>query len=127
MTLLLLACLAALLCWYAASSGVLSQIVTAPQVDYRPSVHATVKHGIWADRVRQCIDNGGTQQIWLRPDDNRWLRLCEVNPGYWGIQVLEKVNEKWEEVTAYVRQRPTSLAKLSQILGNQGAKLVWFK
>ncbi len=100
----LLACLV-----FAAAGRELSLPTTPPQVyaaaaplpKYTPHEHAEW-HSEAAD-VRTCTENGKSVMTFRgKRFSNRFAWLCQLPDGRWGVHVLEKVGEKWQEITAFV-------------------------
>jgi hypothetical protein len=64
--------------------------------------HAEIKHKDEALLARNCLDKNGPNIIYNK-SDTRKVRLC-LMPDKSGlaIQVLDLIDKKWEEITAYV-------------------------
>ena len=59
-----------------------------------------------ANAVRACTENGNSTMTFKHLEfNNRYAWLCQLPDGSWGIHVLEKVGDAWEEVTAFVREQ----------------------
>jgi hypothetical protein len=75
--------------------------------------HATTKHNEAAIVARNCIDRHGMDMFYFKSDD-RGVQLCFINLNgtsfeFLGIRVLEKINGKWEELTAYINEDVTTV------------------
>jgi hypothetical protein len=87
-------------------------------------MHANLTHPAGeAETVRQCISNHGVMQLWEL--GNKQFRVCELQPGTYGIQVILKdAQGAWREVTSFVRSthgKPANLDKVMQYLERLGA------
>jgi hypothetical protein len=92
------------------------------------SVHAFARHGEDAERVRACMDQDGYIQIWYNPLLDRYLRVCEIRGGKFGIQVLQLDDDGiWHEITSFVKNRMKNLGQVERYLQNSGSFKVWPK
>lgn len=87
------------------------------------SISHAFKHGIDAEAVHQCLDKHGHNSLWMNPYNEHYIRVCNMEDGRAGIQVVKKVMGKWEEVTAYIPKAED----LVKYLTDSGAQLVWPK
>lgn len=85
--------------------------------------HGTVKHGTEADQVRQCLNDHGHMQLWSHDDWEHKARVCEVEPGVFGVQIVKLIAGKWEEITAYIPRQATG--GIAKYLEEIGYRLVW--
>ncbi len=86
--------------------------------------HAIARHGMDAAAVHQCLDKNGHSSLWMNPYNDHYIRVCNMQDGRAGIQVVKKVGGKWEEITAYIPKKAGDLVKF---LTDSGAELVWPK
>ena len=75
--------------------------------------HGVAKHRMDAVLTRNCLDKYGIDFSYFKTD-TRNVQLCLIEPkedGFYalGIRVLEKINGKWEELTAYVNRNITTI------------------
>jgi hypothetical protein len=89
------------------------------------SAHAVEKHGDEAERVRQCLNDKGEIQVWFRPGTDRYIRVCEVEPGMFGIQIVRKDGWIWKEITSFIKNKFHRLDLIERYLSNQGAVKIW--
>ena len=82
--------------------------------------HAETQHGADALAVRSCLKNNGARQVWSL--GNRVYFVCKMPDGKWGLQIAEKIEGKLQEITAYIKERYTSLEQMSDYLSSNGAK-----
>jgi len=92
--------------------------ITAITVDMASS-HGEQRHGSAAVQVRDCLTKGAMQE-WVNPQTGRHARLCEISPGRYGIQIIEQEGGIWREVTAFIKDKMTSLDQVSRYLTNSG-------
>jgi len=91
------------------------------------SAHAITKHGEEAQRVHDCIQRGGSIQTWYNPYSDRYLELCELEPGLYGIQISVKHGFEWRQVTSFIKNRLHRLDLVERYLENSGAYKIWPK
>ncbi len=66
-------------------------------------VHAVAKHGTEAVAIRQACDEKGPHQIWQeRSHPNKFFRVCKLDDGRHGIQIVECTARGARERTAFV-------------------------
>jgi hypothetical protein len=54
------------------------------------SSHATERHGLDAELIRQCIQRSGPAETWQRRDDaNVHYWLCQIPDGRWCVSVVQ--------------------------------------
>lgn len=82
--------------------GVLVLSVMLPRISL--NTHALERHGSDAVEIRRCINEQGAQQVWKKTGSDRWLLLCQLLDNRWGIQIVQKIGDKYEEITAFVRE-----------------------
>jgi Flp pilus assembly pilin Flp len=80
-------------------------VVGMPQV--QPNLHAVLRHGDEALAIRRCLENKGPQQVWKKFGSERFILVCKLDDGRLGIQIVQKVKEKWEEITAFIPENGT--------------------
>lgn len=67
------------------------------------SAHATVKHGSDAEAVRQACSQNGHYQLWQaleRP--GKYYRVCKVDTGVFGLQIVECTARGIRERTSFI-------------------------
>ena len=116
MSLVWLALLALIACAYlAVASAKPVQVYT----------HAEAKHGQDAVAVRDCLYDKGAFAVYQK-SDGRIIRLCEVEEGKFGLQVLEPdENGTLHEITAYIKNKMTHIEQVLNYLKNCGATQIW--
>jgi len=90
-------------------SGYLQQPVVVPpdSVPYNmvaviKSEHATIKHPE-AKAIRRCLTNKAPLQVWRdKHRKDHFFRLCKLEDGRIGLQVILKRGRRWFEKTAFV-------------------------
>lgn len=66
------------------------------------SVHAVARHGSEAEAIRKCLGQNGAYQIYKdRAGD--FYKLCKLDDGRWGAQIIAKQADEFFEKTAYVK------------------------
>jgi hypothetical protein len=71
--------------------------------------HGNEKHKDEAATARECFDKNGHDVVYKK-SDTRAVRLCLLpkNEGM-AIQVVERINGAWEEITAYIDRNYISM------------------
>jgi hypothetical protein len=103
-------------------SGVLLAVrapLSMPPV--RSNSHAVERHGSDAIEIRRCLDRNGPADVWKKFKVDRYILLCRLDDGRWGIQIIEKVGAKYEEITSFVRGNGT-LRETTDYLMKQGTR-----
>ena len=88
-------------------------------------VHATTKHGNDARQVRECLNQGWELQLWYNPDLDRYIRVCMIQDGRFGLQVVEAVKGNWREITSFVKNKLRTIQQVEKYLANGGANKLW--
>lgn len=88
------------------------------------SKHAISKHKMDAVRVHICIANGGEIQRRENKTTNRIARVCQIETELFGIQILEKIDGEWREITAFIKNKMRTLARVEQYMGNTGYDMI---
>lgn len=89
------------------------------------SSHAASKHGQEvADAVRACIQGTGPSQVWQRGLD-RFLIVCRMPDGKWGVQVVDRHPNLVKEITAFLKEKFRSIKQLEQYFTNGQASKIW--
>ena len=78
--------------------------------------HATAIHGADAVRVRECMENNGPYQVWVKPD-GRVVNVCLIEPGVWGLMITDGTRE----VTSFIKNKMKSILDVERYLRNMGA------
>jgi len=97
--------------------------LSAVAVDLSSS-HGEAKHHDAAVMVHTCINQNGVMQEWVNPNSGRRARVCEIQPGKFGIQVIEQKGGAWREVTAFLKDKMTSATQVARYLRNAGYTLM---
>jgi hypothetical protein len=79
--------------------------------------HADLKHGLEAQEVRDCLDNFGPLHIFFKPETQRFAEICLISNFRFGIRITE---ENGDEVTAFVKNKMSSLKQIGRYLENCG-------
>jgi hypothetical protein len=86
--------------------------------------HPEVKHADYIEAIRKCFQNRSTWEgliVLLNPDTKRIARICYLTDlGRFGIQIIEKVGDDWQEVTGFVKHKMTKLTQVLKYLYNRG-------
>ena len=79
------------------------------QINYEIS-HGETKHGGDSELARSCIKKYGADLTYSR-DDTRRITLCLITDGKVGlaVQVVEKIQGKWQELTAFCNWDVTTI------------------
>ena len=65
--------------------------------------HAVIKHGDEALKIRSCLEKG-EYQVWKSlTDPNKFFRICELEPGLFGLQVVQCLLSGTCEKTAFIK------------------------
>ena len=81
--------------------------------------HAVLKHGLDATTsIRQCIDKNGPVMT-VKVDMTRFIQLCQVD-GKFGLRVLDKVNNVWQERTAYFKDALKNFSDVCKWMDQNG-------
>lgn len=91
-------------------------IIIALAITVSYNAHAGVKHGDDAWEVRNCIQKGGTIDIWINPDTNRQAHVCQIENGKFGIQI--QIDGR--EITSFIKNKMSRLDQVYQYLRNSG-------
>lgn len=90
----------------------------AARVDMSVS-HAEVRHGTEAEAAQRCLDKYGPAQTWSKPSMNRMANVCYEGKDFY-IQILEKRDGTWYEITKFLRTQAKSLGDVGQYLKSNG-------
>jgi len=83
------------------------------------------KHGeSVAEQVRHCLHNDGPVQVWRR-GSNRYLHLCDLGDGRYGLQVIDRTRNGYDEITAFIKDKMCRLSQVEGYLQNSGAVRIW--
>lgn len=67
------------------------------------SAHATVKHGSDAEAVRQACSQNGHYQLWQAMErPGKYYRVCKVDTGVFGLQIVECTARGLRERTSFI-------------------------
>ncbi len=70
-----------------------------------PRMHAVIKHGMEAVAIRQACEQHGPDYVFrsLSPKTpGKFFRVCSLDDGRYGIQIIECTARGWVEKTAFV-------------------------
>ena len=70
-----------------------------------PRAHAVIKHGVEAAAIRRACDQYGPDEVWRSAswrDPDKYFRVCTLDDGRQGVQIIRCVRGVWHEVTAFV-------------------------
>jgi hypothetical protein len=79
--------------------------------------HGVDRHGGSAVIVRNCLDNKGALQVWHNPTTNRTARICVLDDGKFGVQIL---TYKLQEVTSFIKDKMSRIEQVENYLRNAG-------
>jgi hypothetical protein len=82
--------------------------------------HGEVKHGTAAIRIRNCLNDKGPYQEWKNPTTGRIARICQLDEKTWGVQIVERADDGWREVTAFLKEKCSRFDQLAKNLINRG-------
>lgn len=82
--------------------------------------HATEKHSESAEEVRRCLEKYGPHRIFYNADTQRYLKVCFMDDGKYGLSVFERITEKLEEVTSFKKEKFKTWEQLSRYIENGG-------
>jgi hypothetical protein len=88
--------------------------------DIQAKSHAAEKHSADAVAVRQCLDDYGSMHIFFNPNSKRYANICFMPDGKYGIRIVEEVNGKMQEVTAFVKEKLKTWQQMGRYLENGG-------
>ena len=90
--------------------------------------HSIARHGLEESlSIQQCLEWKGEKQVWHKPYNNRWGRICQFEDGSFGIQI---VSQMLDEITSFVRRYKDgtpvrSVDELIDYMISKGYKCVW--
>jgi hypothetical protein len=116
--LLLLALLVALGMFLLATNSPDWSLVELPPV--HANGHANQTHPKVADLVRDCFKKYGSLHIFYNPNTQRYLEVCFMEDGKYGIRISEYINEKLEEITAFQKEKFSTWKQMSRYIENGG-------
>lgn len=82
--------------------------------------HAVERHPGDAEQVRNCLNDKGTLQVWMNPETGRVANVCQIDPTLFGIQIIQKAQDGWDELTAFVKHKMSRCDQVMQYLRNTG-------
>jgi hypothetical protein len=88
--------------------------------------HGATAHANHYDEIIECIAKGGAIQEWFHPGYNNKIKVCQIGPQLFGLQVLVKMgvdeekHDLWAELTAYAKEKFRLLAQVERYLANSG-------
>lgn len=83
--------------------------------------HAVQKHGAAVITIDNCFDTNGVWQEWTNPANGRHARVCKLDSGKYGIQILSQdENGIWHEITKFVKEKMNTWDQVAQYLKNSG-------
>jgi putative hemolysin len=87
--------------------------------------HAVTKHGTDADAVRECMENDGPMQVWVKPD-GRVMNICKLPDGRFGVMVTDGTREITSFIYRAGKGCKTILAQVENYLRNMGAQRIYY-
>lgn len=91
-------------------------------IDVQLNDHAVEGHGTDAILIRECLNNNNpTLVLKSRWDKNVYFRVCQLEDGRFGIQVLLRKAGQWIEKTTFV-PKDGSWAKVSKYLFSRATR-----
>ena len=82
--------------------------------------HAVIRHPKDAESVRNCISNGGTVEKWHNPETGRVAIVCQLEPKLFGVQIIANIDNTWQEITAFIKNKLTRIEQVHRYLKNTG-------
>lgn len=82
--------------------------------------HATEKHSASALAVRECFKKYGSLHIYFNPETNRYLEVCFMDDGKYGVRITERIKQKLEEITAFKKEKLTTWEQMARYIENGG-------
>ena len=82
--------------------------------------HGPDRHPGEAEQVRTCLNQNGTLQIWMNPTTGRLANVCQVGPTLFGVQIIQKAKDDWDEITAFLKPKMNRIEQVMQYLRNTG-------
>lgn len=82
--------------------------------------HAEEAHPGTAEYVRSCFNKYGSTHIFFNPNTQRYLEVCFLENGKYGVRITEKIGEKLEEVTAFAKDKLSTWEQMSRYIENGG-------
>lgn len=83
--------------------------------------HGEAKHGtLAATAIDECFNKNGVWQEWINPSNGRHARICKLDDGKYGIQIIEQINGSWKEITKFVKEKMNSWSQVENYLRNTG-------
>lgn len=110
--------------WEAGAAEIMQAALPLGDATVIEHEHAVMQHSAEAIAVRECINNGGMFAIYQKPD-GRFVRLCNLPDGKFGMQICADSGDCFHEITAFIKNKFTRLEQLLQHLKNMGAAQVW--
>lgn len=82
--------------------------------------HAEEAHPDTAEYVRSCFNKYGSSHIFYNPNTQRYLEVCFLENGKYGVRITEKIGDKLEEVTAFAKDKFKTWKQMAQYIENGG-------
>ena len=77
-------------------------------INVQPSQHAVERHGTDALAIRNCLDSNGPTEVWRhKTEKDKFIEICQLDDGRWGMRIIRKAEEKFYEITCFCRDNPT--------------------
>lgn len=86
--------------------------------------HGVERHGEAALTVRNCLNRGGEIQRWQNENTGRIARVCQIGPETFGIQIIEEIEGRWEEITSFIKNKFRCVSKVERYLQNTGYEII---
>ena len=92
-------------------------------IDYANS-HGPERHPGDAEQVRECLNKNGVLQLWANPTTGRRAQICQIGPTLFGVQIIQKAGDKWDELTAFLKPKMSRIEQVMQYMRNTGYDLL---
>lgn len=102
--------------------GFICLLLIGMSVSVMVNSHAVLRHGEDAIAIRACLDKKGTYQLWKsKTDPDKFFRICELEPGKFGFQIVQCIIGGVCEKTAFIKGNG-SWSELVRYLGRIATK-----
>lgn len=87
---------------------------------YTEAIHTNAARFEEAEQVRECMHYNGYIQLWFQEEDGgKYIQVCELPNGQFGIQILTANLQK--EITSFIKNKMKRLSQVEKYLQNGGA------
>lgn len=78
-------------------------------------------HGLDAEFARQCLSNSQGYYLFFSEKKNRYAIVCwNEQIEKWGMVILEKIQDGWDEVTSFLKNKMKNYSQVERYMSNQG-------